>query len=368
MQHDARGIIPSHDGSPSDFTSRCEKRWWTGRALRAGRVGWVALATLTVALLAGCATDTATGSDRAASTARPAATATASTDTALLGSLARPDDLPPRLEAPLQRRREYLFVRTTINGQDAGLFLLDTGAAISAVDPGVAGRLELPASGGAEVIGIGGRQPFQYRLVDSVAIGRLGLDVDRLAGVNLLRISRNFGAPINGVIGYPQISPVPFTLDQRDNVLRWHRRDAFQPPSDADRSRLFRRYGLPVTVARVGDRREVWLILDTGADHDLTLHRDVLDKWPDIIAAPATGASGAAGVGGRVTTTESWLTEFELFGVTLRDVPVSFEDPPPHRRRDPLIAGRIGNRLLKHFRLTFDDENDWIWAEWLPGQ
>ena len=48
-------------------------------------------------------------------------------------SMARVDELPQRLQIPLQNHDKHLFVRTTLEGTDGGLFLLDTGAAINAI-------------------------------------------------------------------------------------------------------------------------------------------------------------------------------------------------------------------------------------------
>ena len=79
--------------------------------------------------------------------------------------MARVDELPQRLQIPLQNHDKHLFVRTTLEGTDGGLFLLDTGAAINAIGMGLAGRLKLPAVGNGTAMGIAGAEDFIYRQV-----------------------------------------------------------------------------------------------------------------------------------------------------------------------------------------------------------
>ena len=51
----------------------------------------------------------------------------------------------------LKRGGQLLFVSVRINGKDAGIFVLDTGAGHTVVDTKVADRLNLPTIGQATV-------------------------------------------------------------------------------------------------------------------------------------------------------------------------------------------------------------------------
>ena len=55
-----------------------------------------------------------------------------------------------------------------------------------------------------------------------------------------------------------------------------------------------------------------------------------------------------------------------LFGTVLRDVPVSIDPPPPGLAHDPVVAGRVGQGVLRHFVLTFDAPRRRIAARWRP--
>ena len=101
-------------------------------------------------------------------------------------------------------------------------------------------------------------------------------------------------------------------------------------------------------------------IIDSGQDHELTLPRSILERHPEVLSVNVTGAAAAVGVGGRIAVRRGWVKSLELFDVTLLDVPVSFEDVPVAG------VGRIGHRLLRHFRLTFDTRRGVVRADWQP--
>ena len=120
--------------------------------------------------------------------------------------------------------------------------------------------------------------------------------------------------------------------------------------------------------AQVGRGHVVWLIVDTGADGQITLPNSAAADWPDIIAVPMSGRGLSSGVGGTVESRHTWLTRLRLLGVELMHVPVSFEDSGFASTRSRVHIGRIGGKLLNQFRLTFDPSTRQIWASWQPAK
>ncbi len=279
-------------------------------------------------------------------------------------SLTRPHELPEALEIPIASRGEHLFVRTGVDGYDAGHFLLDTGAAMDAVDLGVAGRLQLPEAGDGVALGIAGLEAFTFRRVDQLSVGPLALPARRLAGLNLHRVARHMRHPVNGIVGFSSLKRTPFTLDYQANTLTVYQPQAFTPPTDAASQPLRIARGLPLIAARLADGPIVWLIIDTGADNELTLPRELANRFPKVVAVNISAAGSATGVGGKVTKHRTWIKRIDLMGVSLHNVPVAFEELPDVRQGDSV--GRIGHKLLQHFRLTFDPGRKTLYAQWRP--
>jgi len=284
-------------------------------------------------------------------------------------SLNTPDELPDSVTIQLSNHKGYLFAPTTINGKRAGLFMFDTGSNLAVISTGVAGRLGLPASGAGQATGVGGQQAYRYRTYDSMVFGGVELKSNRAAAISMHGMSRGIGASVGGLFGVRELAGLPFTLDYSNDTLRIYRPDAFTPPKNVEPvTGHFDFAGLPVVRAELGQGRKVYLILDSGADNELTLPRKCLTLWPDIVTTPGTGSGRSAGVGGTVASTYTWVDTLEVFGLTLKDMPVQFEQAPEVFNRQPYPIGRVGGAFLKNFRLTMDPKRRLIWAQWLPGE
>jgi aspartyl protease len=312
-------------------------------------------------LLAGCA---GSASDKGRHTPRP----TANPPTASF-SVRRPGQLPEALRIQLRNHRGYLFARAEVDGRDAGLFMFDTGSSLNVVSTGVAGRLGLPTGGSSTATGVGGKQAFDFRPIRSLEFGGLGVAGDRLAAISLHTMSRALGTSVSGLVGINALDGLPFTLDYRDSTLTVYRRDTFTGPAGVPVfPARFDLVGLPVIEAEVGKGHKVWLILDSGADNELTLPRRCLVDWPEIVAVPGSGAGASSGIGGSVASTRTWLGSLEIFGLELKNTPVTFEQSTGALANQSKPIGRIGGAMLKNFRLTIDPKGRRIWAQWLPGE
>lgn len=312
------------------------------------------LTLMIVAAITGCTTTPPSAQHRQASASR------------VPYRLDQPDKLPPTLHIPLQPLGGHLVVHTSVNGQWVGSFLLDTGSNVNGIDMGIAARLQLPKRGRGNVTGIGGHQAYYNRQIQTLSIGRtLALPLHRLIGLNLLAFNRATNFYAAGIIGYPALRGVAFTIDASRPRLTIYRPGAFTPPPHARKARLYHFHRLPMIRATLAHRHKLFLIIDTGADKGLYLPSAALQHWPGILGVPETGPGFSTGIGGSVGGKRSWVKSLTLFNLDLHDVPTTFEDGPP-MVVDGRLVGRIGNALLKHLPLTFSRNRHTIWAQWRP--
>ncbi|MFI4861734.1 MAG: aspartyl protease family protein [Phycisphaerales bacterium JB063] len=276
-----------------------------------------------------------------------------------------PATLPASVTIDLTRQHAYLFARGRVNGNNAGLMLLDTGSNITIVDTGLANRLNLPVVGEGRTRGIAGTADFEFREVDTLSLGGLGIPNHRIAALSMRQLTGGLGVSAGGLIGFNAFAQHPFTIDYPNNQLTVYRRDTFTPPVGADRVELHNYRGLPAVVATLGGGQDILLILDTGANNTVSLPSHVAD-WPRILATHTAGAGQARGVGGHIDVQQTWLRRLDVFGLRLADVAVTFE-PQPLGLSDPRHAvGRIGGEILASFRLTFDMPNRALYIEFVP--
>ena len=300
------------------------------RSINGSTPRWLASLLVGVSLLAGCA-------------AKPQA-----------GVVATGEVLPRPVVVPLREHNNHVYVRGAIDGLDAGWFLLDTGSQLDVISTGVAGRLELPRQGSGQARGIAGVRRFDYRLTRSFSFSAWPVPNTLLAALDLDEQHRGIGTLASGILGYTSLRTEPFTIDYpRGRLLI-----GVDPLTHGER--LVGDGGLPMVRALVSGVPVV-LMIDSGQDRALTLPQSLLMQHPDMLAVPHIGRSQAAGVGGRIGVTQSWVRSVEVLGTTLLDVEVSFEDGALGS------FGRIGHGLLKDFVITFDYSRRLVSASFEPA-
>lgn len=280
-------------------------------------------------------------------------------------NLANPASMPPAISIPLTTRGGYLFASGEVNGTRAGVMLIDTGSTLTIVDTGLANRLHLPITDQGRTTGIAGEATFDFREVESIALSGVGIGVDRIASLSMRRFMSGVGLSPGGLIGFNALDDHPFTIDYQALEIIVYRRDRFTPPPGALRVELMSFRGLPAVVATLAGGQEVLLILDTGADNTLSLPLQVA-RWPRVMATGQTGAGHARGVGGTIETQSGWLKHIDVFGLQLAGIPVTFEPTPPGLSSRRYAVGRIGGKLLKSFRITYDMPTRSLWVEFRP--
>jgi len=116
-----------------------------------------------------------------------------------------------------------LFVTGTVNDKSRGFFLLDTGAAYTAISRKVARELNISETMAERVPLEGGTTSMEAPLVHGSVRLRLGsreLATDPVVAVDLSTASRFHGVEINGLIGYPALAGSVLTVSYRENLIR----------------------------------------------------------------------------------------------------------------------------------------------------
>ncbi|MEM1099468.1 MAG: aspartyl protease family protein [Planctomycetota bacterium] len=337
---------------------------------RWGAVVGATLIAATTVTLVGCAS---TGGSSETAAAKPT----------VRYSLDAPQQWPGDLVVPLYGGQSYRQVDVTINGQAAGRYLLDTGANRPVIDTGRANHLGLPDVGGGTTTGIAGAKATRFRQAESIGLRAdqdpvspflLETPGTRMIAMNMRQLAGPRGPQHAGIVCFRTLMSVPFTFNSQARTLTLHRPNDFRPPDVSDpsvtRVRLRRFHGLPVVDASLKDEDgqavPIRLILDTGMNTAMSVPIGVLSKNPGVAAVPVSGAGISRGIGGSLTSTNTWARSTRVFDLELRNLPVAFEPMPDAiDSADGLPQGRLGMGVLAHFELTFDARRNWLYARYL---
>ena len=115
-----------------------------------------------------------------------------------------------------------LFVRGTVNERSEGYFLLDTGAAYSAISQKLARQLNLPQLLADRVALRGGTMDMDaplFRGAIRVRFGSRELATDPVVAVDLDTASRFHHLEVSGLIGYPALCDSVLTVSYRDHFV-----------------------------------------------------------------------------------------------------------------------------------------------------
>ncbi|MCX6877445.1 MAG: ankyrin repeat domain-containing protein [Verrucomicrobia bacterium] len=199
-----------------------------------------------------------------------------------LAADARPEPVPLRWAG------NWVLVKVTLNGADAGWFKIGTGWVRSCIDPQVAERLKLPMVADLGVMAgfiddIRGGRAKSYR-ADVLQCGAASAtDVDLLPG-DMADLSKEsvkmYGEGISGVLGWDLLGTLPFVLDLSCLRLEWQRQA--MPAEGATRVPVIEKNGYPFIEITAGNGCKALAMLNT-AGGPACIEKSFLRKHTDLL-------------------------------------------------------------------------------------
>jgi hypothetical protein len=247
-------------------------------------------------------------------------------------------------------------VVVTVNGHRDLLFMLDTGANVSAVDRTAARKLNLPVSGHGTVEGTVGTIPVRKGHLRRIAIGSLAA---RNLDVTVQDLSGALAPPgmrVDGILGFDFLQRFAVTIDYADSTLTITKGvggmagTAFPIaiPFEIDN-------GVPRLRALLDDSVAVDLRVDTGASLFATgdIYINITEgAWKglrelDSTLVPGTYFKGS-GPAGEVDLPVARIRNARLGGVAIQQPYVIVQPLVGYFARTD-AAGFIGNNLLEKY-------------------
>lgn len=257
------------------------------------------------------------------------------------------------LAEPLVIDNGRLFISAKVNGVVTEA-LLDSGAEASLIDPKLAADAKLPEGQAITIKGSGGSATAHF--VEGVPIEALGLPVggEGLVVMDLSDLSqRLIKRPTRAIVGRALFDAARLRIDIAAGTIDVANR-AVTPPGT--RLPLTGHAGIeavPVTVNGLAAQAE----FDLGNGSEPMISRALAKR----LGLKVTGSKAGGGIGGEIQRDIVQIGSLSVAGSVFRNVTAAIDDQSNSNDMN------IGTSILRHFLLTTDFKERFVWLEPVAG-
>jgi hypothetical protein len=252
---------------------------------------------------------------------------------------------------PIRYTGDHVFLEVTLNC-DRKTWCLDTGAAVTVIDPGYAASLGLESSGSIKASGAGQTVDASFVTLPPLSIQGITFDSQQVASIEVSGLFKKMGMDVAGVLGYDFLSRFVTKVDYANQRISLYDPATFEYTGGGEivdaalRDNLFT---LPMSVD--GKYSGAWSV-DLGAGGTTFFYSFAEKNHLLNLKGFETLAGGA---GGYFTMRVGKFANVDLAGFDLRDqvfsVPLAKGAGAFGMREE---TGNIGNNILRHFVLYLD--------------
>ncbi len=196
---------------------------------------------------------------------------------------------------------------------------------------------------------------LRYKSLQSISSNLILLKEDQFS------LDAFIGTKVHGLIGLDKFRSLVVTINYDHNTLRFTRPEHYKLPKRADVIPINILRGRPYMTARVEldtkEIRDLWLMIDSGANHPLLLETDSTDSYQPVKSLETTIGRGLGGIISGAFVRSGWL----LLGNSRLDniitsISSEYIGGTPATRN--FRHGTIGSAALSRFRVSFDYTNN----------
>jgi len=243
-------------------------------------------------------------------------------------------------EIPAQFIGNLVFLPLRVNESQPSLFVLDSTASVSSVDPERAAELGLNTGSGVllELAGV------QTRLPGLPAVARKNFAAE-------------VGRPYEGTLGQDFLAKVVVELDYARKTVRLYDPSDYQYTGHGEILALAFSGGVPVVPAKFtlanGKKLAANFVVDTTLDASVLISGRYAKAHGLHVPRARAAVTGESG-GGAEETALARLRAFETGGYSVALPLAEFSAPEARADGDVQTAGKIGGGILRHFTVVFD--------------
>ncbi|PKP01085.1 MAG: hypothetical protein CVU14_05950 [Bacteroidetes bacterium HGW-Bacteroidetes-9] len=255
-----------------------------------------------------------------------------------------------------------IIVTTVINDSIPVRLILDSGVeGVIITDMDVAGFFADRCLRNFRITAPGTIEILEACITSPVKIKFRGLQP---AFTNLIMLKEDYfslesyiGTKVHGLIGIEKFKNLMVTTNYDKNQVTFERPSTYKIPNRAEVIPIIISHGKPYMNSRIeldnGTIMDLWLLIDSGANHPLLIENETIDNYQPQKSVEAIIGKGLAGnMKGRFARA-GWLM---LGNYRLDNVITSFTDAylPEGNDRKLDRNGTLGSGALSRFKVTFD--------------
>ena len=243
-----------------------------------------------------------------------------------------------------------LEVDVRVNGTPVRA-VIDSGAQVSAIDSGLAQRLELPRTTALPFLayGVSGRPKVTHTVALDLNVPGFNASGVRAATLDIASLSGLSGRDFALLIGRDILSRTVVEADLPGRRLRLLPPGGYQPPRDALAVPIQMRQGAPLVEVRIEDGPAVQVLLDTGASNLLALSAATARRSGLAMVGRDLGGAPSVGLGGVSLNRQVRVRTLRVGDLVVRDTPVQIYEPA-----QAATAGLLGSGFLRGYRYALD--------------
>ena len=248
--------------------------------------------------------------------------------------------------------RALIEIPARVNGTPIRA-VVDSGAQFSAIDRGLARRLQIPQTAALPLLayGVSGQPDLTYTVKFDLGLPGLAVHGLRAAALEIARLSAATGRDFSLLIGRDVLRRLVIDADFPGERVRFLARDAFQPPSDAVAVPLRLTGGAPVTPVQIEDAPPVEVLVDTGATGALALSAEAARQAGLLAPGRPVLQARSVSLGGLGLDRVVIARNVSLAGLRFPRTPVQIYSPSV---RGAVPPGLLGTGILGRFRMGLD--------------
>ncbi len=254
---------------------------------------------------------------------------------------------------PLTNRGSMIEIPGTVNGVPIRV-VVDSGAQMTAIDRGLAQRLQLPQTAGALPLlafGVTGAPTISHTVKLQLGLPGLAVSDLRAAVLDLEGLGKLTGRPFSMLLGRDVLRHLALEIDYPRRRVAFHRTGGQAPTLDAITLPLKVVGGAPTLQVRVDGSDPINVLVDTGASTSLALSQDAARKAGLLAPGRASTTAHSISLGGLSLDQVVVAQTVDVGGLTLRETPVQIYVPAA---RGKAPDGLLGAGLLRRYLTVLD--------------
>jgi hypothetical protein len=286
---------------------------------------------------------------------------------------AGPAAQPSVYRIPFELYSNHIYLEVCINGSNPSWFILDSGAPGTYIKQEQAKALGLKFEGSLGVTGTGPER-LKAVYVKGARYNLSGIELTvgqsvGLPGEFFLPLESSFGRPFNGIIGYELFDRFVVEVDYAGQTINLYDTKSYRYTGTGEIIPLILNGNKPYMNAMLtplsGNPLASKLHIDLGSGGALGLNWNFIESNNLVASSRQTIESFSLGVGGETKTLVGRVQSLRLGRLTIQSPTTTFALAQGRGVRSD-SAGRIGNQILRRFKVILDYSRKQLILEPLP--